>query len=327
MSAQAGEPGGHASRWVVMRPPNTPQGPAVRRRSRTRRQSAGRRCATQGTWRRASRASPVVPVDDQSPQRRERSDGRRRVRRELPHRGRQVVSPRWSPVGVDARRGGALLGGHRQRGVPADRAATGRQAGRRRPPARLRPRGLRVVAVRRHRPVRRRRRRSRSRTASRSWRTPSRPATSASPTPCWPSRSCSRVPRSCRRPGRPRRAAARRDRDLLEHVLATSDPTRPGGVLRGRRRAGRHRRSRSPGSGCTSSRARRRPTRSGRSWSACCSGSSRSCSSTATGGSSSARWPTRTCRTRPCGRCSGSAGGRPRHRAAPRVRRRTACCS
>ena len=55
--------------------------------------------------------------------------------------------------------------------------------------------------------------------------TRSRPSTSSSGTWCWPSRSSSRPSRSCSRSGRPGPRRESMQRDLIEHILATSDPT------------------------------------------------------------------------------------------------------
>ena len=79
---------------------------------------------------------------------RQRAARDRQDRGGLPHR-----------LGGHGRGGRALVGRHRQRGVPADRREARGEAARRRPPARLRPGVVRLVAGGGLRPLLRRRRR------------------------------------------------------------------------------------------------------------------------------------------------------------------------
>ena len=85
------------------------------------------------------------------------ADRRRRAGRQRAARDRQVGRRRPHRIRGDGRGGGALLGGHRQRGVPADRRAQGQPAARRGAPARLRARDVHLVDRRRVRPLHRRR--------------------------------------------------------------------------------------------------------------------------------------------------------------------------
>ena len=70
MSAQAGEPGGHASRWVVMRPANTPEGPRQVRARAGNGVGADSRppVCYPGHMASSEPSLPVVPHDDRAPQ-------------------------------------------------------------------------------------------------------------------------------------------------------------------------------------------------------------------------------------------------------------------
>ena len=129
-------------------------------------------------------------------------------------------------VGVDAGRGGAFVGRHRQRSVLDDRQSAQQPSRRRTSPPRPRSRGIRVVAARRHRTVRRRcvgvdlawRQRAHRRRTGRRPRLRTRLRVLAI--------SFVLEGISFFQAVRQLRAEARRlDRDLLTHALATSDPT------------------------------------------------------------------------------------------------------
>ena len=140
------------------------------------------------------------------------------------------------------RGGRALLGRHRQRGLPArrqptqrprapttgDRSATGARptCGRCSPPSACSSSA----------------RRCRSGGASPSCCTATRaPRTIGWPTWCWPSRSCWRARRCCSRVRQLRRDASTFDSDVLEYALRDVGSDGAGRVRRGQRRAGRHR--------------------------------------------------------------------------------------
>jgi len=144
---------------------------------------------------------------------------------------------------------------------------------------------------------------SRSRRASGNSCAQSRPATSASAISCSPPPSSWRESRSCSRSGRPSPRPSRCS--AISSSTCSPPPTRrcvpcslrtppPWSAWP----------SRPPGSGCTSWPVRPFPTPWARSWSACCSASSRSSWSTGTGASWSARKPIPGSAPPPSGPCS-----------------------
>ena len=196
-----------------------------------------RRPRSHRTAKPVSRGPPAErPVGRRVDVHRDRRAGRQRAarhrqdRRGLPHR-----------LGLDGRRGRALVGRHRQRGVPADRRAawaSGRAT-----------RSTRAATAGRRTSGRWSRRSassppapwSRSGTASPSCSASrARPAT-RSTTSCSASPSCSRAPRSSRRRGRCTARAQRWGLHPLRFVDRDLEPDAARGLLRGLLRAARPR--------------------------------------------------------------------------------------